>query len=58
MGRRVDKVGRCGDPVSDFLRPVYPVDKVDLKNWFTDKDIQNAKSRMQGWVHSLARTGR
>jgi 4-hydroxy-3-polyprenylbenzoate decarboxylase len=43
---------------SDFMRPVYPVDKIDLKKWFSDKDIQNAKSRMQGWVHSLARTGR
>ena len=43
---------------SDFMRPVYPVDKIDLKKWFSDKDIQNAKSRMHGWVHSLARTGR
>jgi 4-hydroxy-3-polyprenylbenzoate decarboxylase len=43
---------------SDFMRPVYPVDRIDLKKWFTEKDIQNAKSRMQGWVHSLARTGR
>jgi len=43
---------------SDFMRPVYPVDRVDLKKWFTEKDIQNAKSRMHGWVHSLARTGR
>ena len=43
---------------SDFMRPVYPVDKIDLKKWFSEKDIQNAKARMQGWVHSLARTGR
>jgi 4-hydroxy-3-polyprenylbenzoate decarboxylase len=43
---------------SDFMRPVYPVGKIDLKKFFSDKDIQNAKSRMQGWVHSLARTGR
>jgi UbiD family decarboxylase len=43
---------------SDFMRPVYAVDKVDLKDFFSDKDIANAKSRMQGWVHSLARTGR
>jgi UbiD family decarboxylase len=43
---------------NDFMRPVYPVDKIDLKKWFSDKDIQNARSRMQGWVHSLARTGR
>src|SRR6266545_922044 len=43
---------------SDFMRPVYPVDRVDLKKWFNEKEIQNAKTRMQGWVHSLARTGR
>ena len=43
---------------SDFLRPVYPIDKVQPENFFTKADIANAKSRMQGWVHSLARTGR
>jgi hypothetical protein len=43
---------------SDFLRPVYPVDRVKPENFFTKADIANAKSRMQGWVHSLARTGR
>ena len=43
---------------NDFLRPVYAVDKVNAKNFFSDKDIQNAKSRMKGWVLSLARTGR
>src|SRR5437773_1158454 len=43
---------------SDFLRPVYPVDKVKPEDFFTDNDIENARSRMHGWVHSLARTGR
>lgn len=43
---------------NDFLRPVYAVEKVNLKNFFTEADIKNAKSRMKGWVHSLARTGR
>jgi gallate decarboxylase subunit C len=28
------------------------------EDFFSKKDIENAKSRMQGWVHSLARTGR
>ena len=32
---------------SDFLRPVYPVDKVKPEDFFTKKDIENAKSRMQ-----------
>jgi UbiD family decarboxylase len=43
---------------SDFMRPVYAVNKINLKNFFTDKDIQNARSRMKGWVLSLSRTGR
>jgi UbiD family decarboxylase len=43
---------------SDFLRPVYPVDKVRPEDFFSKEDIGNAKKRMQGWVHSLARSGR
>ena len=43
---------------SDFMRPVYAVDKVDLKKWFSDDQIANGKDRMKGWVNSLARTGR
>jgi hypothetical protein len=31
---------------------------VKPENFFTAKDIENAKSRMVGWVHSLARSGR
>jgi len=42
----------------DFHRPVYPVDRVDLKKFFDDKTIASAKARMHGWVLSLARTGR
>ncbi|MFQ5683030.1 MAG: UbiD family decarboxylase [Candidatus Binatia bacterium] len=43
---------------NDFMRPVYAVEKVNLKNFFKDADIKNAKARMKGWVLSLARTGR
>ena len=43
---------------SDFLRPVYPVDRVKPEDFFTKRDIENARARMVGWVHSLARTGR
>ncbi len=42
----------------DFHRPVYPVDRVDLGQWFTPAQIADARSRMHGWVESLARTGR
>ena len=43
---------------SDFMRPVYPIDKVDPSKFFDDDQIANAKSRMKGWVHSLAKSGR
>src|SRR5919198_1428698 len=42
----------------DFHRPVYPIDRVDLKNWFSERDIARGKALMKGWVESLARTGR
>jgi 4-hydroxy-3-polyprenylbenzoate decarboxylase len=43
---------------SDFMRPVYPIDRVDLGTWFPDSEVAKAKSLMRGWVVSLARTGR
>ena len=42
----------------DFHRPVYPIDHVKPEDFFTAEQIENAKSRMAGWVISLARTGR
>jgi gallate decarboxylase subunit C len=42
----------------DFMRPVYPIDRVDPGKFFSDDEIAHAKSLMQGWVTSLARTGR
>jgi len=43
---------------NDFHRPVYGVDLVKPENFFEEKDIEKMKSRMAGWVLSLARTGR
>src|SRR5262249_29556238 len=43
---------------SDFLRPVYPVDRVKPEDFFSKKDIENARSRMVRWVQSLARSRR
>jgi 4-hydroxy-3-polyprenylbenzoate decarboxylase len=43
---------------SDFMRPVYPVDRVELGKWFDADEIARAKQFMSGWVLSLARTGR
>ena len=42
----------------DFHRPVYPIDHVKPEDYFTDEQLKNARSRMQGWVLSLAKTGR
>ena len=38
----------------EILTALFPVEKVEV----TKKDIENARSRMVGWVHSLARSGR
>jgi len=43
---------------SDFARPVYAVDRVDLKKLFGEQDLARAQARMHGWVEVLARTGR
>jgi gallate decarboxylase subunit C len=42
----------------DFMRPQYPVHKVDPKNWFSEGDIRNMSDRMHGWVKSLSKYGR
>jgi 4-hydroxy-3-polyprenylbenzoate decarboxylase len=43
---------------NDFMRPVYPIDRVDASRFFHADEIDQAKALMQGWVTSLARTGR
>jgi 4-hydroxy-3-polyprenylbenzoate decarboxylase len=43
---------------SDFMRPVYPIDRVDPSNWFGDDELAQAKTLMKGWAEVLARTGR
>jgi 4-hydroxy-3-polyprenylbenzoate decarboxylase len=42
----------------DFMRPLYPIDKVKPEDFFTEADLQNVRSRMKGWVVTLAHTGR
>jgi 4-hydroxy-3-polyprenylbenzoate decarboxylase len=41
----------------DFERPVYPVYKVDLSRFFSERDIERARREMKGWVELLSRTG-
>jgi 4-hydroxy-3-polyprenylbenzoate decarboxylase len=43
---------------SDFMRPVYPVDKVKLEDFFTQDQIKGVKGHMKGWTELLAKTGR
>ncbi|MGH2379500.1 MAG: UbiD family decarboxylase, partial [Candidatus Limnocylindria bacterium] len=43
---------------SDFMRPVYPIDRVDPASWFDDAQIAQAKTLMKGWAEVLSRTGR
>jgi 4-hydroxy-3-polyprenylbenzoate decarboxylase len=43
---------------TDFQRPIYPIDRVELSKWFSGNDVERARALMQGWVLSLARTGR
>jgi 4-hydroxy-3-polyprenylbenzoate decarboxylase len=43
---------------NDFMRPVYPIDRVDPADWFSAPEIAKAKSIMKGWAEVLSRTGR
>jgi 4-hydroxy-3-polyprenylbenzoate decarboxylase len=43
---------------SDFARPLYPIDRVDLNHWFSPGDIERGKAMMKGWVEVLSRSGR
>jgi 4-hydroxy-3-polyprenylbenzoate decarboxylase len=41
-----------------FERPHYPVDKVDLKKWFTEEQLKQIRSIQTEYGKSLGRTGR
>ncbi|CCK80850.1 UbiD family decarboxylase [Desulfobacula toluolica] len=41
----------------DFHRPTYAVDKVLIKNFFSDEQIKKGESFMSGWVKILSKTG-
>jgi len=43
---------------TDFARPLYPIDRVELSRWFAQSDIERGKALMKGWVEVLARSGR
>ena len=40
-----------------FERPHYPVDKVDLKKWFTEEQIKHARSIQTEYAKTLAKRG-
>ena len=43
-----------------FAKSLSKLDGLRVKpeDFFSKQDIENARSRMLGWVHSLARSGR
>ncbi|TME22489.1 MAG: UbiD family decarboxylase [Chloroflexi bacterium] len=45
---------------NDFMRPVYPIDRVDPSGWFDEDQITKGKAAMKtsSWAEVLARTGR
>jgi 4-hydroxy-3-polyprenylbenzoate decarboxylase len=43
---------------TDFARPLYPIDRVELSHWFDQPDIERDQALMKGWVEVLARSGR
>ncbi|HEV8655574.1 MAG TPA: UbiD family decarboxylase, partial [Candidatus Limnocylindria bacterium] len=44
----------------DFMRPVYPIDRVDPASWFDAEQIAKGKALMktQSWAEVLSRSGR
>jgi UbiD family decarboxylase len=42
----------------DFHRPVYPIDKVSLEDFFTKEQIAKGRAPMSEWDLVMARTGR
>jgi 4-hydroxy-3-polyprenylbenzoate decarboxylase len=43
--------------VNNFRRPHYPVDKIDLKKWFTEEQIKEIRSMQTDYAKTLARMG-
>jgi 4-hydroxy-3-polyprenylbenzoate decarboxylase len=45
---------------NDFMRPVYPIDKVDPSGWFDPDQIMKGKAAMKtsSWADVLAKSGR
>ena len=42
----------------DFMRPVYPIDRVKLQDFLTEDQIANVTGRLKGWSELLSKTGR
>jgi hypothetical protein len=42
---------------NNFTRPHYPVDKIDLKKWFTEEQIKNVRLMQTDYAKALAKRG-
>jgi len=40
-----------------FTRPQYPVDKIDLKKWFTEEQLAKIRVMQTDYGKTLAKTG-
>lgn len=57
-GLAIDATVPYGELDETFDRPEYPVDRIDLGDWFTDAEIEEAlESRESGWTELLSKTG-
>jgi 4-hydroxy-3-polyprenylbenzoate decarboxylase len=45
---------------NDFMRPVYPIDRVDVSKWFDAETVTQGKEAMKTstWAEVLAKSGR
>jgi 3-polyprenyl-4-hydroxybenzoate decarboxylase len=43
--------------VEAFQKATYPINEVDLKKWFSDKEIAKGKEPQQDYAKLFARTG-
>ncbi len=58
-GLAIDATVPYGELTETFDRPEYPIDLVDLADWFSDDQLSYAdEDRQTGWTELLSKTGR
>lgn len=58
-GLAIDATVPYGELTETFDRPEYPIDLVDLTDWFSEEQLSYAdEDRQPGWTELLSKTGR